>query len=143
MVPPPLKTDPKYGCLPWWPENGDDWVHPDDVTTARSLIPSERIFRRDGTEGDYVLLQYGEIRIRVRRTMWQQVETEGLEIGDWVEVLTRGMQNTARTGTIREMLWDESVRRIGYKIFENGQPIEQLYRREDLQHIERRLDSGA
>ena len=46
---PPLKTDPKYGYFPWWPQDGNDWLHPDDVAIARSMIPSNRMFRRDGT----------------------------------------------------------------------------------------------
>jgi hypothetical protein len=136
MPAPPLKNDPKYGYFPWWPEDGDDWVHPDDVAVARDMIPSDRVFRRDGKEGEYVLLHYGEIRLRVHRTLWQEVEPEGLEIGDWVEVLTRGMRNEPHTGTIREMRWDDRQRRIGYLITENSQPIEQLYASDDLRKVE-------
>ena len=136
MTAPPLKTDPKYGCFPWWPEDGDDWVHPDDVALARVMIPSGRIFRRDGMEGDYALMHYGDVRLRVRHTLWQAVELEGLAQGDWVEVLTRGIRNEARTGTIREMLWDDRERRIHYQITENGQPIAQLYTRDDLRKVE-------
>ena len=40
---PPLKTDPKYGHYPWWPEDGDQWVHPEDIELARSMIPSPRV----------------------------------------------------------------------------------------------------
>jgi hypothetical protein len=61
---------------------------------------------------------------------------EGLEIGDWVEVVSRGMLNEPRTGTIREVLWDEDAQALRYQIFENGQPIERLYAREDLQRVE-------
>lgn len=136
MTAPPLKTDPKYGCFPWWPEDGNDWVHPDDVAAARSIIPSGRVFRRDGTEGDYLLLHYGETRLRVRPALWQEVPFEDLEIGDWVEVLTRGLRNEPRTGTIREILWDDRERRLQYQIQENDQPITQLYTRDDLRNID-------
>jgi len=133
---PPLKTDPKYGCFPWWPEDGNDWVHPEDVSTARSMIPSGRVFRRDGQTGDYLLMHYGDITLRVRRTMWLEVEHEGFDLGDWVEVLSRGMRNEPRTGVIREMIWDETARAIHYFISENDVPISQPYTRDDLQRIE-------
>lgn len=136
MSAPPLKTDPKYGHFPWWPEDGDDWVHPDDVALAHKMIPSGRIFRRHGSQDEYVLMHYGEDCLRVRRTMWQEVESEGFEIGDWVEVLTRGMRNEPRTGTIREMLWDNRGQQIVYQITDNGQPIEQLYARDDLRRVD-------
>jgi hypothetical protein len=136
MSAPPLKMDPKYGYFPWWPQDGDDWVHPEDVPAARAMIPSGRVFRREGTAGRYSTLHYGDVRLRVRPTLWQEVTPEGLEIGDWVEVLSRGMLNAPRTGTIRDVLWDEDAQAIRYQIFENGQPIEQLYAREDLQRVE-------
>lgn len=136
VTPPPLKTDPKYGCFPWWSEDGDDWVHPADVAQARSMIPSDRVFRRDGTEGEYVLMHYSDVSLRVRRTLWQEVAPEGFELGDWVEVLGRSMRNEPRTGVIREMLWDERAQAIRYLISENDVPIEQRYAREDLRHVE-------
>jgi hypothetical protein len=131
-----LKTDPKYGYFPGWPEDGDAWIHPEDVAAARAMIPSNRVFCRDGNKGDFVLLHYGDTTLRVRPTLWQEVEPEGFEIGDWVEVRSRGMLNEPRVGIIREILWDERGRSMHYQISENGKPIEQLYRREDLQHVE-------
>lgn len=136
MTVPPLKTDPKYGYFPWWPEDGDAWVHPEDVAAARAMIPSSRVFRRDGMDGEYLLMHYGGVKLRLRRTLWQEVEPEGFEIGDWVEVRPRGMRNDPRTGPVREMLWDEGEGAMRYQISENGQPIEQLYAFEDLQRVE-------
>jgi len=125
-----VNGDPRYGYYPWWPENGNDWVHPEDVELARQRIPSMRIYRRDGEIGDFMVLHYGDERLRVLRTLWQEVTSEGFEIGDWVEVLSRGFRNTPRTGTIREMLWDVPSRAIRY------QPIAKLYSADDLRHIE-------
>jgi hypothetical protein len=140
---PPLKTDPKYGTFPWWPEEGDGWIHPDDVTVVRSLIPSERIFRREGRDAEFVVLHYGDVSFRVRPTLWQEVEPEGFEIGDWVEVLSRGLANEPRTGTIAEMRWDEHSEAIRYQIVENGQPIETLYTRDDLRHVDPTSQLGS
>jgi hypothetical protein len=135
VTPPPLKTDPKYGYYPRWPQDGNDWLHPDDVALARTLIPSQRVFRRDGTDGEYQLIHYGQITLRVRPALWQEVAHDGFEIGDWVEVLSRGMRNEPRTGIIREMLWNERERAVGYQIAENDVPIADLYEREDLQRV--------
>lgn len=131
-----MKTDPKYGYYPWWPEDGDAWLHPEDVELGRSLIPSYRIFRRDGNEGPFGWLHYGEVRLRVKPTLWKEVSPEGFEIGDWVEVLSRGLQNTPRTAQIREMLWDPTARGLRYEVSEHGQPIPNQYASEDLRHLE-------
>ncbi|MCC6491950.1 MAG: hypothetical protein IT424_02895 [Pirellulales bacterium] len=134
---PPLKTDPKFGHYPWWPEDGDAWVHPEDVPVARTIIPSARIFRQEGQWGDYVVLHYGELRLRVKRTLWQEVAYEGFNVGDWVEVMSRGQSNTFRTGVIREMIWDPHSHGIRYYIAEQAQPIPNAYQAEDLRHIEK------
>jgi hypothetical protein len=133
---PPLKTDPKYGYFPWWPEDGDAWLHPDDVAQARAMIPSGRIFCRDGTDGEYGRLRYGDVTLRAKPTLWQEVAPEGFEIGDWVEVRSRGLANEPRTGTIAEIAWDGHAGEIRYQIVDNGQRIETLYARDDLKHIE-------
>jgi hypothetical protein len=131
-----LKTDPKYGFYPWWPEDGDEWLHPEDVQLARDSIPSPRVWRRDGQQGPFVVLHYGDVRLRVKRTLWQEVRPEGYELGDMVEVLSRNMRNTPRTGVIREMQWEPRARALRYQIEENGVLIPKLYAADDLRHVE-------
>ena len=133
---PPLKTDPKYGCFLRWPQDGNDWLHPDDVPLVRSLIPSNRVFCRDGVEGDFHRFHYGNITFRARPALWQEVQYEGFDIGDWVEVLRHGMRNEPRTGVLREMVWDDRDRALRYQIAENDAPITDLYSREDLQRVD-------
>lgn len=139
---PNLKTDPKYGFYPWWPEDGDDWVHPEDVAVARGTIPSPRVFRRDGEHGPFVTLHYGQLQLRVKPTMWQEIPWEGYDVGDWVEVLSRGQKNTPRTGVIREMEWEPRSRSMRYYIDEAGFPVPNAYSAEDLRHIEPVLPVG-
>jgi hypothetical protein len=136
MSAPPLKIDPEYGCFPHWPEDGNGWLHPEDVDAARGMIPSARIFRRDGMIGEFTLLHYGEVRIRARPALWQKVPAPAFEIGDWVEVVPRGQTNLPRTGVIRELLWDEYAEEVRYQIDVAGMPTERMYAREDLQRVE-------
>ncbi len=105
----PLKTDPKYGYFPRWPEDGDDWIHPEDVDAARGDDPQWPGVspRRHGGRLCGVALRQGAAARTARVVAGSG--PEGLEIGDWVEVVSRGMVNERRTGTIREMLWDEDA----------------------------------
>ena len=134
---PPLKTDPKHGYYPWWPEDGDDWVHPEDVERARALIPSPRIWRRDGESGDYLLLYYGDERLRVRRTLWREAPFEGFEVGDQVEVLPHGMKNEACTGVVRDVHWDDHECGVRYWVAAaDGSVLERPLEARDLKHVE-------
>ncbi len=82
------------------------------------------------------LLRYGDVTLRAKPTLWQEVAPEGFEIGDWVEVRSRGLANEPRTGTIAEIAWDDHAGEIRYQIVDNGQRIETLYARDDLKHVE-------
>ncbi len=133
-----LKTDPKYGYYPWWPEDGNQWVHPEDVELARSVIPSPRVWRRDGQRGDFVVLAYGDLVLRVRRTLWRELPWEGYDIGNLVEVRTRGMTNEHRTGTITEMHWDEHSGQVKYQLHVPDEEVENPinYARDDLKRVD-------
>jgi hypothetical protein len=138
---PPLKVDPKHGYYPWWPEDGDDWVHPEDVELARRTIPGQRIWRRDGVRpasgGDYVVLHHGADRLRVRRTLWLEAPFEGFWIDDWVEVLPHGMKNDPETGRIREVLWNDHEQAVRYQILTaDGVTLEREFEAADLKHVE-------
>ena len=137
-----MNSASRYGYYPWWPENGNDWLHPEDVQLARRLIPSLRVFRREEVDGPFLRLHYGHHDLRVRRTLWQEVDWEGFYIGDWVEVLSRGKRNTPRTGRIREVEWDPDARRLRYQLSENDQPIARFYTADDFRHVEPTGDAG-
>lgn len=118
---PPLKTDPRFGYFPWWPEDGDAWVHPEDIETARRSIPGPRVWRLEQADtapaaDAMVTLVYGETRLRVRPRLWRETPAPELAIGDLVEVLPHGMQNDPITGRVREVHWDDHARAVRYQV---------------------------
>lgn len=131
-----MKIEPRYGYYPWWPQNGDDWVHPEDVALARRLIPSPRVFRREGGSGPYARLRYGDVCLRVKPTLWQEVASEGLEMGDWVEVLSRMRANDPRTGVVCEIHWDDRARGLRYQVRDNDRAIPNWFSAEDLRPLD-------
>lgn len=131
-----IQEPPRYGYFPRWPEDGDGWIHPEDVPIVRGMIPSMRIWRRQNTSGPFDVLHYGEIQVRVRRALWVEVEPDGIEIGDTVEVLSRMRKNTYRIGTVCEMLWDDHAHAIAYQVQWQRRRLPNVYRREDLRPVE-------
>ncbi|MBI2825104.1 MAG: hypothetical protein HYX69_10500 [Planctomycetia bacterium] len=128
-----------YRIYPWWPQNGNAWVHPDDVKLARRLIPSSRMFRSEGREGSYLVLGYGPYRIRVRPALRQLVRGDGFNVGDQVEVCSHRGRNRAMIATIREMRYDNRKRAVRYSLRVRGKPVARTYTAGDLRKIERPL----
>ncbi len=128
-----IKLEPVYGVYPWWPQDGHDWIHPDDVALVDRLIPSSRIFRRERVVEGYYLLTYGAQSIRILPSMWLQVRHEGLDVGDPVEVLSRLGKNRPFVARITEMRWHRHSRTIHYIVRRAGKLIPRRYTAHDLQ----------
>lgn len=130
-----MQPNPRYGYFPWWPQDGDDWIHPEDIEVARRVLPSWRIWRREVTRSRYDLLTYGNLHIRILPALWVEVIGEGIEVGDWVEVKSRLQQNTYRVAKVREVLWDEHASAVRYQVDVTQLQLPNSFARQDLRRL--------
>ncbi len=135
---------PDWGAYLRWPLDGDAWIHPEDLEAAQKLIPSHRVFRRSMWDGQYYWLHYGNVRLRVRPTMWYPVQPVDLEVGQQVELLSRNGENDAGIFRIREILFDPKRREIEFYLRLGELSISRAYSRSDLRlvHVRYQLRAG-
>jgi hypothetical protein len=126
---------PVYGVYPWWPEDGFGWIHPEDIDTVRALIPSQRVFRRDCRLTSYAVLSYGNLRLRVRPTLWQVVNAEGFNVGDQVEIRSHLGKNQPGLAVIREMTWHRQSGEIYYHVEQHGMFVPKRFVASDFRHV--------
>jgi hypothetical protein len=131
-----MKIPHDYGVYLWWPEDGDAVFHPDDLQIGLKLIPSRRVFRRERLLGHYLVLRYGPHRVRIKPTLFLSVHSDGFDIGNQVQVLSRCGQNRPFIGRIAHMLWHVRAKRIEYYVRQVDQQIPRLYSAADLERIE-------
>lgn len=82
----PVKPPVSWVVFHRWPEDGDHWIHPDDRHKVEGLIPSDYIFRRELTDDDWYLLSYGDVQIKTRPVMVDEVEEPKFQVGELVEL---------------------------------------------------------
>ncbi len=135
---------PQYGLMPRWPENGDAFIHPDDVSLVSRLIPSERVLRRDSYDGTYYHYRYGDLSFRMRPCLWLPIEAEGLDLADEVETIGVGMERELFIGVVTGMYYVRRKGRILYRLSRGDQTIGRLYVREHLRLLteKRRVRKG-
>ncbi|MFG0261565.1 MAG: hypothetical protein ACF788_04165 [Novipirellula sp. JB048] len=129
MLQPPL---PVYGCFPRWPQDGQDFIHPDDLAIVSRRIPSERVFRRDAFDGTYYHYRYGAVRFRLRPCLWLAVEPEGIDVGDSIETVGVEMERERFVAEVYGMYF---VRRKGcilYRLRRGSTTIPNLFPRNSL-----------
>ena len=107
---------PDHGVYLHWPEKGEQWIHPDDVTLAKRLIPSSRVFRRYRFDGEYYHIAYGKQRLRVKPVMWLHLKDEGLDMQQWVEVRSIGLSREPFVGQIIDVRYDRRARKVRYTV---------------------------
>lgn len=129
---------PDCGVYLVWPQDGQEWIHPDDVALVEAWIPSTRVFRRHSFDGEYYRLQYGEQTVRVMPTMWRHVEDEGFSVGDQVEILSHFQENEPGLGIIKEMRFEKSSNRILYSIDSREMPLQRSFVAADLVRLTHR-----
>ncbi len=129
---PPLKRPPAYGVYRWWPEDGEKWIHPFDIGIVRQLIPGTRVFRREDVDSQWSLVSYGNLRFRVKPTIWFEVVYEGFDVGDFVEIKSRMGKAEPFIGRIKEMVWNQRYTRIEYFLYRDRQTQVRAYLAEDL-----------
>ena len=126
---PPL---PDHGCFLRWPENGQGFIHPDDVAIATRLVPSNRVLRRDSFDDVYYHFSYGKLRFRLRPCMWLSIKHEGADIGDQIETVGTGLQQELFIANVWGMYY---VRRKGcilYRLRRGNQMVPTLFTRQQF-----------
>lgn len=103
----PVKPPPSWVIFPRWPEDGDGWIHPDDRHKAAGLIPGDFIFRREATDDDWYLLSYGDICLKTRPVMAEEVPEPKFQIGDLVELAHRLETESPTIGKVYAIRWSE------------------------------------
>jgi hypothetical protein len=130
---------PDYGCIPRWPENGYEFIHPDDVAIASRCFPSERVFRRFRFDGDFYHYSYGEIQFRLRPSMWLRVKSEGIDIGDAVETVGASLERELFVAEIWGMYYVRRKGRILYRLRRGTTTVPKLFAASQLRLLTNKL----
>ncbi|GAB5403802.1 MAG: hypothetical protein Aurels2KO_20330 [Aureliella sp.] len=126
---------PDWGVYLRWPEDGNEWIHPEDVTLATQLIPSRRVFKRTKWDSGFYHLLYGEHFLRVRPSMWTQVPGVDLELGQQVELLAQFGKHDPGVFRIEDILYDNEKHRIEFALNRGEIVLESLFSRSDIKPV--------
>ena len=105
------------------------------MSAGGKLIPSTRVFRRTGREGAYVVLRYGDNRLRVKPTLQHALVGDGFDLGDQVEVCSQMGKNRPFLATICEMDWNAHFRVIYYRLRRREMTLGRRYTAADFRRV--------
>ncbi len=134
-----IRRSVQYGVCLWWSDDLPSWIHPDDVEIAERLVPGNRVFRREDCQNfadrklGYTEFSYGDQKFRALPAIWLPVQSEGIEIGDLVEVKSQLGKRRPALHDVCEIRWNRHVRRIEYFVDGHAKHYSQPLTADDLQ----------
>lgn len=128
-----LKLPERFGVFLWWPEDGTDWIYPDDVELVSWLIPGNRIFQLERADDQWSRLSYGKIVVRIKPVMWLEVAVDGYLVGDRVEIRSNMGKKRPAIATICEMQWNRQKMAVEYRVECNGTERPESFYFSDIQ----------
>ncbi|MBX3416259.1 MAG: hypothetical protein KF851_01550 [Pirellulaceae bacterium] len=131
-----LIEPPRWGIINRWPNEPDDWIHPDDIETARELLPSIRVFRREVHSSDYLRLHYGRKSFRAKPTLWLEVGRPPFDVGDYLRVSGLFGIEYPLLGTVSEVIWNPRRSHFEFQLRTSaGGKLTKLYRAQELERV--------
>jgi hypothetical protein len=126
-----------FGLYPWFEEHGIGLIHPDDVEAFRQMGPYGRVFRREGREGDYIVLRYGTGRYRVRPCLFRAVPAPACPIGTRVSFM-KGAKLTE--GSVCDIGWHSKNQEHMYFLIVDGKRLSKRYSEKELSRVKEGTD---
>jgi hypothetical protein len=125
----PSNEHPRWGLYPWFPEHGEEYVHPEDVNAFRLLFPYGKAFAVLAEEDSYVVLQYGNARFRVKPDLLKPISAPANSFGEKVRVVSHGEDVT---GTVSDIQWHFERAEPYYLLMINGKRSKKRYWKVDF-----------
>lgn len=122
-----------WALYPWFEENGEWLIHPDDLERMRAFRPYGVVFRVLGEDGKYVAICSGDQVFRVRREILKMIEPKEcwrFEVGDTVLV-----KASRYSGVVSSIHWHQKESRPFYLLEVGGTIKSRRYWPEELEKI--------
>lgn len=126
---------PDWGVYLRWPEDGNDWIHPEHTALAQTLIPSRRIFNRTDWDGEFYHLNYGKHHLRVRPSMWTPIGPIDLCIEQQVELLAQFGKHDPGIFRIEDILYTPEHQSVEFILRRGDIVLETPFTRQDIKPI--------
>ena len=122
--------DPKkWGRCPWSYQLSKDKIHPEDLEKFSTLHGSFVVYEYIETDGDYIIIKWGNYTFRVKPDIFKEVKEPKYKIGDTVKI--KGMD-----AIICLNEWHDEKKEHYYFVTINGKRKSRRYFESELTSME-------
>ena len=117
-----------WGTYPWFEEDGDELIHPDDRGNIKILIGNSKAYEFVKKDDGYNELKYGENVFRIKDVLKKELPEPNYKIGETVMIKNKDCIGAV----ITDVMWHTSMQKYYYYLSVNGKKKTRRYFDDDL-----------
>ncbi|MDQ1920683.1 DUF6960 family protein [Massilia pseudoviolaceinigra] len=122
----------RFALYNWFPEDGADLVHPDDLAAFAAMGPPATVFGVGADAAGWVLLDAGQASFRVRADLLRPLPAPRYWVGDTVRFIKSGVP---QRGIVARVGWHFKEAAPMYYVSQDGKRLKKTYHEQDLSPI--------
>lgn len=111
-----------WGLYPWFNEEGEHMIHPDDIELLIRIKPYGKVFKCIAINDEYITIMYSDYKFRVKRELFNKVDSPLFTFEEKVMVKDKEI-----CGIIAEINWHHGKNEIFYLIKVEGKKKSKRY----------------
>lgn len=119
-----------WGLYPWFDEDSDELVHPNDIESFKALKPYGKVFNCISKENDYIVLSYADRQFRVKPELYKVVKSPSYKYNENVIIVGKGEE-----GKVIEINWHHGKAEEFYSLAIKEKRSSKRYFVSDLEKI--------
>lgn len=120
-----------WGIYPWSIERGEEHIFSKDLELIKSFFPLGKVFYCSSVNDNFIDINYGNNKFKVKPELYQKVDDSGYFIGDIVQIKTGSSEG--KEAVVKEMNWHFKNKEVVYLLEVDGKMKSRRYLKDDFE----------
>ena len=124
-----------WGIYPWSIARGEKYIFFEDLESIKSFFSLGKVFYCNSVNENFIDINYGNNKFKVKPELYQKVDDSGYFIGDLVKIKTGSSEG--KEAVVKEMNWHYKNKEVVYLLEVDDKMKSRRYLKDDFELLNR------
>ena len=124
-----------WGIYPWPIARGEKYIFFEDLESIKSFFSLGKVFYCNSVNENFIDINYGNNKFKVKPELYQKVDDSGYFIGDLVKIKTGSSEG--KEAVVKEMNWHSKNKEVVYLLEVDDKMKSRRYLKDDFELLNR------